>query len=308
MTWRTCTIVLATAVSAHAGPAVRDAAGAWRPEGVRIAAAISPTRVTVGDRILYTLTVSAPADVSVTPPAVGDRAGDFRVRHLGRRDAKGGVSFLYDLGVYETGQRFIPSANVTLRDARGQKAHIGVGAVAVTVESVLDRDAKDIRDIKPPLELSYSSAGVVAWILILCGAAAALTILLIRRRRAGESSAPPPSPPHVIALGELERLLAMNLIAAGHIKEYYIRLSDIARRYIEGRFRLRAPDRTTEEFLAEAGASGMLDARARTLVGDFLEQCDMVKFARYGPTDEEIQGAYAAAKRFVLETAAHAEG
>jgi len=170
------------------------------------------------------------------------------------------------------------------------------------VESVLAKDAKDITDIKSPLELRYFPGRFIAW----CAAAAvvALGALLTawHMRRKKERPAPPPLPPHVLAYRELERLCAMNLVAQWRVKEYYVRLSDIVRRYIERRFGLRAPDRTTEEFLAEAVVSGLLDARARTLGGDFLEQCDLVKFARYGPTGDEITRAYSSAKKFVDET------
>ena len=40
-----------------------------------------------------------------------------------------------------------------------------------------------------------------------------------------------------------------DLISQGKIKEYHIEISDIIRRYLEGRFSLNAPEMTTEEFL-----------------------------------------------------------
>jgi len=310
-------VLLNACVIAAAGVACASAAderpAAWTPDGVSIAVSASPTRVTVGDRMLYTLRVVAPQGMTVSPPVLGRTVGEFQIRDLGqlpavrRKDGSEEISYRYELRLYETGEKSIPPLTVTLKSQQGKVAEVDAGSVAVVAESVLDKDAKDIKDIKPPLELAYIPVAPLVW-LCAGGAAVAAALVALRRVRRKRELSPPPRLPHLIAYEELARLLAMNLIAAGRVKEYYIGISDIVRRYIERRFGLRAPDRTTEEFLAEASASGLLDPRARTLVGDFLEKCDMVKFARYGPTDEENSGAYAAAKRFVDETVPAVQG
>ncbi len=63
-----------------------------------------------------------------------------------------------------------------------------------------------------------------------------------------------------------------------------------------------APERTTEEFLAEMIVTEKLAEDHKTLVGDFLEHCDMVKFAAYGPDSREIENSFNSAKRLVDET------
>lgn len=294
--------------SASASPGAEAPAPAWRPAGVRLTASASPTTVTVGAPILYRLAVFVPRGMTVSPPATGLQAGEFRIRELGRKtvaDPKRGgeeVSVLYDLRAYETGEKQIPPLTAVVRAADGRTAEVDGGPVAVTVESVLDKESKDIRDIKPPLPLPYFPVGLVAW-LAAAACVTAAAIVLFRRFGRRRAAAPlPPMPPHEIARDELRRLKAMNLPLSGRVKEYYIRLSGIARRYIEARFGLKAPEMTTEEFLSEAGGSGLLDGRARVLVGDFLEQCDVVKFARYGPAVDEMDGAFEAAERFVDET------
>jgi hypothetical protein len=107
---------------------------------------------------------------------------------------------------------------------------------------------------------------------------------------------------HEIAYEELAKLKAMDLPAKGMIKEYYIRLSDIARRYIENRFSYRAPEMTTEEFLNYIKISGELGPEHRDLLKNFLTQCDMVKFAKYGPTPLEILDSFKLAEKFVDQT------
>jgi len=272
------------------------------PKGTSLSVAVSPTRVTVGDRIVYNLTAQLPPGTELLPPSVPSRAGGFSITPLGKKEAKGSISYVYELRTYETGDKLIPAPELVFKNSRGGTSRISPGSVPVVVESVLGAEAKDIKDIKPPLDLAYFPAGLLLGTLAACAVAAAV-ILVLRRRKTGKPAAPSAAmPPHVIAYRALERLLAMKLISQGRVKEYYIRLSDIVRRYVEGRFGIKAPDRTTEEFLAEVGVSGLLDPRSRALIGDFLEQSDMVKFARYGPSDNEINGAYDAAKRFVDET------
>ena len=58
-----------------------------------------------------------------------------------------------------------------------------------------------------------------------------------------------------IARWRLDRLLAKPRPSAEQIDAFYVELSSIVRRYLEDRFELRAPELTTEEFLASVGES-----------------------------------------------------
>lgn len=79
-------------------------------------------------------------------------------------------------------------------------------------------------------------------------------------------------------------------------------MSGIVRHYLEDRFGLRAPERTTEEFIRDALASRALSAAHRELVAGFLEQSDLVKFARHAPGQADMRNALDSAERLVRET------
>jgi hypothetical protein len=79
-------------------------------------------------------------------------------------------------------------------------------------------------------------------------------------------------------------------------------VSEITRTYLEDRFGLRAPEQTTEEFLAELPRSAVLDARHKDVLADFLTRCDLVKFARFEPTRDELMELHNAALNLVGET------
>ena len=178
--------------------------------------------------------------------------------------------------------------------------------LTVEVKSVLpdDEEPQDIKDIPDPVELPVNNAailvGIIIGALVIAGGAAVFLWLKKRKESQGEIVR---KPPHVIAYEQLEKLVASGLIEAGRIEVYYVLLSDTIRTYLENRFGLRAPEMTTEEFLAAAANNSVLKDEHKKMLSRFLTHCDLVKFARYGPDVEEMNSAYESAKQFVHETA-----
>src|SRR5208337_2766976 len=110
--------------------------------------------------------------------------------------------------------------------------------------------------------------------------------------------------PHEIALQYLEE--ARELIDPDHAREYCFEVSKIIRRYLEERFNLQAPQLTTEEFLHELAASpDALLASHRVLLGDFLEHCDLAKFAGWYYCRPDLEAMHLSAVEFVRQTAAY---
>jgi hypothetical protein len=79
-------------------------------------------------------------------------------------------------------------------------------------------------------------------------------------------------------------------------------VSDVIRVYLEERFDLHAPDRTTEEFLDELRNSSRLREDHKALLENFLMKCDLVKFAREEPSEPELRGLLDSAERLIDET------
>ena len=108
----------------------------------------------------------------------------------------------------------------------------------------------------------------------------------------------PPVPPHVRAKQKLAEALAI----IGQPKEFCIMVSDTLRWYLEERFDFHAPERTTEEFLNELRDTELLTRDQKDSLVEFLNRCDLVKFARYEPGEPELRDLHAAAVRLVEET------
>jgi len=100
-------------------------------------------------------------------------------------------------------------------------------------------------------------------------------------------------------------VLLIGLAMAAHqgfSANLFTLVSDTIRTYLEERFDLRAPERTTEEFLFELQSSMALLPPQKETLGDFLARCDLVKFARYEPVQSELEELHRCAERLVNET------
>ncbi len=142
------------------------------------------------------------------------------------------------------------------------------------------------------------------WQTWLIGAATLLAVatagaLWWKRRKTRTSLAPPLIPADVWATRELDALLAEQLVERGQVHEFYFRISAIVRGFIERRFGLHAAEMTTEEFLQEALTGEMLGEFNKSLLGEFLEACDLVKFARFEPQPRAIAQTVESARAFI---------
>jgi hypothetical protein len=167
-----------------------------------------------------------------------------------------------------------------------------------TVSALSGSATNALRDIKPPVEIPSSWA----WVWWLAGglALAALVYWAWRcwQKKKAETPAVPLVPAHVRAKQRLAEALAI----IGQPKEFCIVVSDIVRWYLEERFDFHAPERTTEEFLSELRGTNLLTPDQKDTLVEFLNRCDLVKFARYEPGEAELRDLHASAVRLVAET------
>lgn len=278
---------------------------------VSVSANVDKARATIGDKINYKITVDFPENIEVFFPETEDKVGglavkDFAVSDIERDNGRITRELSYVLETYKTGSYIIPAFDIKYKEKLKSEVEVAkTPEIFIEIVTMLDADASDVRGIKPPVSLDkryfklYIIIAIVFGVLLL----AAIVLHYIYRRKEGETeSVLEPLSAHQIAYNELESLRAMDLVSKGQIKEYYYRLSNIVRHYIENRFDLMAPDRTTEEFLAEMAVTGKLSEVHKELIGNFLEHCDMVKFAAYGPDSREIENSLNSAKKLVDET------
>ncbi|MGE4557151.1 MAG: hypothetical protein AB7D07_10035 [Desulfovibrionaceae bacterium] len=132
----------------------------------------------------------------------------------------------------------------------------------------------DILDIKAPVSLP----GDVPWLWILLGAAAALLLAAVCwyvwKRKKRPKPGPPAPTPEWLALADLSDLESAGLSA----REFYFRLSEIARCYLEQRFGRPMLEMTTEEVLA-ALPSLKMPSQLSSGLREVLRESDPVRYA-----------------------------
>ncbi len=155
------------------------------------------------------------------------------------------------------------------------------------------------------------------WLLWTLGALVALALgfttrRVLRRRGAGEVVVPEPvaSGPSALdrARARLAALAGRPVEGVAAIDAFWVEASALLREYVEERFRLRAPEMTTEEFLASEATARVLGAGQMRALGAFLAECDMVKFAQAASTAGDRVRVLGVLSTFLVETARVAEG
>lgn len=276
--------------------------------GPRLEVALDRDETRVAEPVAYTLRVAGAEGKEIVFPDPADgKIGDFEIYSAAEAEAEDGArEKRYLLQGFDPGSFTLPVPEVTIREAGGEETVLAGPPLAIEVVSVLDPDEEnpEIRDLKDPVGLPRSYLWLLYLFLALLAAVGAGYLVYRKFFRRGERTPPPPPPrpAHQVALEELEQIRREDLPGRGLVKEYYSRVSDAVRRYLENRFGLRAPERTTEEFLQEMATTRHLSGDQQDLVAAFLAESDLVKFARYGPSEREIAGVFAAAVRLVEET------
>jgi hypothetical protein len=184
------------------------------------------------------------------------------------------------------------------------KARVGVRRtaeqwvwLAFLPRAALAEAAEDIRDIRGPKTLpgpwQIPAALMAAIVVALCA------YLVWRRRHRRVRHRP-------LSLSELtlQRLEGTRpLMFPATAREFGIAASELIRDYIEKRFHVVATQKTTEEFLQTLlQSSNEALARHRSLLAEFLYQCDFVKFAGGSLAVANMEALFQSARRFVLET------
>jgi len=170
---------------------------------------------------------------------------------------------------------------------RGSSTSLGMTTLSILA-------AEEFHDIAPPVDYSL----IPPWMIFL-GAFVGLSLIgllgwwIAHKRRRPQ----PPQLPRQRALESLERI-------AGEIErldpyQFSIRVSDILRRYVTEQYAIPLTRQTSIEFLSALRNAASFSEDEKSLLADFLNRCDLIKFARYDATTADSQLLLEEATRFV---------
>src|SRR5215471_9249598 len=176
-------------------------------------------------------------------------------------------------------------------------ASLAFGLVSLTAKgapSTLANVAgqEDIRDIRPPIHI----AAPFPWLPWTVGALSVLAVgvvswKLLRRTRRKHA--------YEIALERLDIMRAF--MCEDDTEPFCLAVSDIVREFIEEVLPARAMHRTTNEFLHDISLSDLQLAPHRDTLENFLQHCDLAKFARWSLSIPQMEAMLSSAKDFVID-------
>jgi len=296
-------------------PRVEDMS--WGP--VHLVLTADPPRVDLEKDVLLTIRTVAPAEVEVTLPPLGDRlegfaqSGSFDEEPATRDGKTTRVRHVRLTPVLAARHRIAPMAVEFNDNAKSPPRADTFATRPMVFESALPADAGGGR-VEPrlnPVWIFPSFRTVLLFVLLAAALAGAAWLGWKLLRRVRENIRVRRMSPRERALHELARLLARDLVRQNLVKEFYLELTMIVRRYIERRHAIRAPEQTTQEFLAAVAKDARFAPAVVPKLRAFLEAADLVKFAADRPAGETIAGATGTARDYIetdAEEAARADG
>jgi hypothetical protein len=285
-------------------------------QDVNVAAKFDSAHILIGDQLHYTVTIDQPAGIRLTlfhphdtlcsgidilsgpkTDTVFNKNGRFRI-------SESFIITSFDSGFYQ-----VPPAFVEYRDASGTKRfYSDYARLIVSRTKIAPQDTTmKIFDIVGPYKAPVTFGEILPWILLVIAAAAIIwgVIILLRKLRKNEKVEEPDhiiEAAHQIAFRELEKLRNEKLWETGEIKQYYTRLTEIIRQYLENRYGIYSLELTTSETLEALVRSGFKKDEKYTSLKSILNSSDLVKFAKYKPEADENSSIFTNSWKFVEET------
>lgn len=282
---------------------------------IKVTASPDTTEILLGDHTRFTVRAEIPAGITAGLYSVSDTlAGKIVILSRSRRDTTvspdGSLTLTdrYLVTAFDSGTYVIPPfyaeyfSGDSLRRFYSDYSFLRVKRPDITPPDTTDV----IFDIIGPRGAPVTFAELLP-LLVIALIAAAVIYLLARYlpRNPLKRFVRPPAPPepaHLIALRELKALVEEELWQKGEIKEYYSRLSDIVRRYIDNRYGISSPELTTDETVRMLQKASVTTPGQMSIVKELLSVSDMVKFAKYLPDSGVHVKCYDDAVTFVEET------
>lgn len=291
-------------ITASGGIAVPSAAAQDQPPfRTRVSLGLEPDTVTVGDPFRVAVRVDAPAGTSV---AFGDVPEDDALQPLGPTrilsdtPRPGMNTAVYPLVAWRTGTILAPVILVQVAAPDEEPQTFRVSLPLPSVRSVLPADTAGVEP-RGAKDILASEDVLPGWLLL------ALVLLLLLAAAAvwrwaafGRTPHPaePPLRPREKALAELERARSLGLVEAGDWKGFFSLVSGALRNYLVAVSPRLGADLTTGE-ITNAVQQEPVEPDAVAALEQVLRAADLVKFARYSPSELEAEATWSAAREVI---------
>lgn len=269
---------------------------------------LDPPRVAYDRDVVMTLRIEAPPAYRLSLPSLHDRLTGFTLagQFAGESAMQNGRAIhqhhLRLTPVPHREHRIAPFA-VTWSDTAHSPAQEGcliTRPLAMEAQPpVTGAPPATIATVPAPFTVYPSPRAIALGLLGTLAGLALLAALIWGLGRWRHETAMRRLTPRERALAEIEKLLRKRLVERDRVKDFYVELTMIVRRYIERAHDIRAPEQTTEEFLRAATRDARFAGATLDRLRLFLQAADLVKFAAVRPQADDIRGAVATARDYV---------
>lgn len=275
---------------------------------ISVTATTPKTDYLIGDRIQIQLTVKHPKGYTFTWPFITNELDGLELSDsvIVNHDTTVKDTFIssktVNLAAFDSGTYIYP-AQTFLFQKQGDTTHVSIQSnpVSVHVNVITVDTTKDIKPIVGPLQVK-SGRNWVLWTLAIGLVLLAAAIYFFRNRgKAPEPVHPsePTRPPKEVALEALQQLENEKLYANGDMKQHYIRLSEIMRRFLAEHYQFNALEMTTTRIIKRSERY-LQNPLLHTQLKDLLRTADLVKFAKTTSTEAEALENLNIAKNIVM--------
>ena len=272
-------------------------------QSISAKASVDSTVYLIGDYIHYRIDVNYDKSIKIIPPVVEDSLKDVDLIKIDNpvyteNNGSKSATFEFVLSKYDSANVIIPPIDIYYRAGRDTLSQAGIDTTDATLKYVQTNPVKfsvrlvkvnlqkGIKDVKPPQKIPLDWRIIILWILIIL-IILGVSYYLYKRYNRQKSNQPVirkeiKLPPHVIALNSLNTLNEKKLWQNGKIKEYHSEITEIIRKYFSERFDLHALELTTSETMELLRTTKDTEV-IRDITESFLNNADMVKFAKFSP-------------------------
>lgn len=189
----------------------------------------------------------------------------------------------------------LPPMPITIARASGETLTVCTAPHAILVEDPIANELDPQVRPNPPPRPQREDWPLARQVVIGAAIVAVLSVLgawLLSRwaRRPKTVYVPPPKLPWLAALEELESIRQSTLLSEGRSDEYFDRVSDCVRKYLGARYGFDGLESTTDE-MQRTLARVRPPVTGLDTISRFLEECDLVKFARVVPGENDCLAA-----------------
>ena len=268
--------------------------------------------IKIGEQIQYKVSVETPANTPVSFPEGQTFAPLEMVKTRAADTLRDGGKYRlvkeYYLTQFDEGKYTIPSQKIRInnKDYFTDSLLLEVHTVAIDTLKQPLYDIKPIQEVKKPFTSYGLILTIIAAVLLLL-IVAFVYFLFIRKKKFPFLQTQKKLPPFDRAIQDLKELQNSKYLIQSQHKEYYTRLTDIVKAYLEEEVHILAKESTTDELLTKINLlqeKGKLNLNQETITNlkRVLQTADLVKFAKNKPSDDNAEYDRETIENVVIKT------